>query len=64
MSADNATGILANGWGTTISLSNVTVFGNVTGLWTQSGGRITSFRNNEILDNLLNGSPTFTLREE
>jgi hypothetical protein len=63
-SADNATGILANGWGTTISLSNVTVFGNVTGLWTQSGGRITSFRNNEILNNLLNGWPTSTVREE
>jgi hypothetical protein len=63
-SADNATGILASGRRDTISLSNVTVFGNVTGLWAQSGGGITSFRNNEILDNLFNGSPTSTVREE
>jgi hypothetical protein len=64
LSAGNETGILSDGTGSTIYLSNVTLVGNVAGLSASSGGGIASFRNNRIVDNGTNGSPTSTVLEE
>ena len=65
-SANNAVGILSRGPGATINLSNVTVFGNTTGLSGSigSGGRIVSFGNNRITGNEFNGSPTNPVDQE
>jgi hypothetical protein len=64
LSAGNETGILSDGTGSTIYLSNVTLVGNVAGLSASSGGGIASFRDNRIVDNQTNGSPTSTVPEE
>jgi hypothetical protein len=65
-SANNSRGIVAGGQGghSTISLSNVTVFGNTTGLSALSGGDIISFGNNRILDNVTNGRPSRYMEQE
>lgn len=68
-SANNNFGILSVG-GSTVNLSNVTVFGNSTGLSTkgssppQTPGSIVSFGNNRVTDNGLNGSPTAQIGQE
>jgi hypothetical protein len=68
-SANNSVGILSEG-GSVINLSNVTVFGNTTGLSTkvppppQFPGSIVSFGNNRVTGNGFNGSPTAQINQE
>jgi hypothetical protein len=65
-SANNAVGILSEGYGSTINLSNVTVFANTTGLSGSIGlgGNIVSFGNNRLTGNGYNGSPTNRVNQE
>ena len=62
-SAGNIVGILSQGPGAKINLSNVTVFGNTTGL-SALAGSIVSLGNNRVLDNGTNGSPTAKINPE
>lgn len=68
-SANNAFGIFSGG-SSTINLSNVTVFGNATGLSTRVGpppsfpGSIYSFGNNRVTGNGVNGSFTGQVAQE
>jgi hypothetical protein len=56
-------GILSDGAGSTVNISNVTVVNNPTGLAPRSGGHIVSFANNKITNNTTNGSPTKTIAQ-
>ena len=62
-SANNVTGIFAKGISATVNMSNVAVFGNGSGLLTQSGN-IVSFGNNQITNNNFNGLPTQTIAQQ
>jgi hypothetical protein len=56
-SRNGAAGVYAGAL-TSIRLSNVSVIGNGGGLQTVGGGSITSFRNNTVSGNLVDGAPT------
>jgi hypothetical protein len=62
-SSGNVVGILSQGPGAKINLSNVTVFDNATGL-SPLLSSIVSLGNNKIMDNGTNGSPTAKINQE
>jgi len=53
----NNTGVLANGTGTFITMGNSVVQGNGNGVFQTGGGAISSFKNNEISNNVTDGTP-------
>jgi Right handed beta helix region len=59
LSAGN--GIMAQGAGALVHLSNSTVRGNSVGLGASGGGQIISFQNNQIAGNGTDGAPTGVL---
>ena len=56
-----ANGILAQGTGGFVSLTETTVVSNVTGLNAVSGGAIFSYQNNRLTGNVSDGAPTAVL---
>jgi len=56
-----ASGILAQGAGGFVFLSESTVMSNVTGLNATSGGAILSYQNNRLTGNVTDGAPTNVL---
>lgn len=58
VSANNSTGIKAQGAGATIRIGDSTVAGNATGLETGGGGTIASYGNNKVNGNGNDGAPT------
>jgi hypothetical protein len=55
---NGATGVRADGATANLRISNCTVSGNATGLFTSGGGNIRSFQNNAVSGNTTDGSPT------
>jgi len=61
VSHQGAAGVHSEGSGAAVRISNVSVFGNGTGLEAISSGQIISFGNNHVDSNGTNGSPTSTI---
>jgi hypothetical protein len=57
-SASNSVGVIANGAGVIIRMSNSTVNGNATGLTVAGGGQILSYKTNNLVGNTTEGAPT------
>lgn len=53
----NATGVSASGSGASVFLGSSTIQGNATGVSQASGGAVSSFKNNEITANGVDGTP-------
>jgi parallel beta helix pectate lyase-like protein len=58
---NGAAGVLAQGNGASVNLSNTTIANNVTGISAVSMGHVLSFGNNRIIANTTNGAPTATV---
>jgi hypothetical protein len=58
---NGAAGVLAQGNGASVNLSNTTIANNVTGISAVSMGHVVSFGNNRIIANTTNGAPTATV---
>jgi hypothetical protein len=53
----NSTAVAANGTGASVLLSNSTIVGNGTGVSQSNSGSVTSFKNNVINSNAVDGTP-------
>ena len=62
--ANNGNAVTSVGTGANIRVGNSVITGNGTGVHTASGGVMRSYKNNQIFDNTVNGTPVTALALE